>query len=144
MGPSVAATTRIAPTLSNAPTVVKERRDYTRYYLRGKALLHRGERTYCVYTKDMSRSGFCFLHHEQIFPCEKVSLFFLSGTTLEGTVVRCRRIDDDWNAYVYECEGEPCVSDEHRSRTIIEVPADLDEYAHRDPNWRGGKKHAGR
>lgn len=58
-------------------------------------------------------------------------------------LVSFRRIDDEWNAYVYECDAEPCVSEEHRSRTIVEIPAELDEYARRDPTWHGGKKHAG-
>lgn len=58
-------------------------------------------------------------------------------------LVDFRRLDAEWNAYVYECDEEPCVSEEHRSRTILEIPADLDEYARRDPSWHGGKKHAG-
>lgn len=47
----------------------------------------------------------------------------------------------DWNVYTYECENDIC--DPEKSRTVLEVPTDLDEFARRDPNWRGGKIHAG-
>lgn len=58
-------------------------------------------------------------------------------------IVSFRQIDADWNEYVYECESPPCSNEVERSRTVLEIPADLDEYARRDPNWRGGAKHAG-
>ena len=47
----------------------------------------------------------------------------------------------DWNVYTYECENGSC--DPASTRTLIEVPVALDEFANRDPNWRGGKRHAG-
>ena len=46
---------------------------------------------------------------------------------------------DDWNVYTYECEGTDC--DPAVTRTLIEVPHDLDEFASRDPEWRGGGRH---
>lgn len=46
---------------------------------------------------------------------------------------------DDWNVYTYECENEVC--EPAVTRTLVEVPADLDEFARRDPGWRGGGKH---
>lgn len=46
---------------------------------------------------------------------------------------------DDWNVYTYECENETC--DPSVTRTLVEVPVDLDEFAHRDPAWRGGSRH---
>jgi hypothetical protein len=46
---------------------------------------------------------------------------------------------DDWNVYTYECENEIC--DQKVTRTIVEVPRDLDSFARRDPSWRGGGKH---
>ena len=46
---------------------------------------------------------------------------------------------DDWNVYTYECEGTAC--DPTVTRTLIEVPRDLDEFASRDPEWRGGGRH---
>jgi hypothetical protein len=48
---------------------------------------------------------------------------------------------DDWNVYTYECENGIC--DPDITRTFIEVPQDLDVFARRDPEWKGGKKHAG-
>ncbi len=58
-------------------------------------------------------------------------------------IVGFGHLDADWNLYTYECESEPCVSDPSLTRTFIEVPVDLDEFANRDPNWRGGKKWGG-
>jgi len=48
---------------------------------------------------------------------------------------------DDWNVYVYECENERC--DPELSRTLLEVPRVLDEFARRDPTWKDGHRHAG-
>jgi len=48
---------------------------------------------------------------------------------------------DGWNVYTYECENETC--DREVTRTYLEVPTELDEYARRDKNWRGGQRHAG-
>ena len=48
---------------------------------------------------------------------------------------------DDWNVYTYECENDVC--DPDVTRTYLEVPADLDEFATRDPTWHGGEVHAG-
>lgn len=48
---------------------------------------------------------------------------------------------DEWNVYTYECENDTC--DPNVTRTLVEVPRDLDEFANRDPNWRGGKKWGG-
>ena len=47
----------------------------------------------------------------------------------------------EWNVYTYECENGKC--DPAMTRTLIEVPAALDEFANRDPDWHGGKRHAG-
>jgi len=46
---------------------------------------------------------------------------------------------DDWNVYTYECENDVC--DPQVTRTLVEVPVDLDEFANRDPGWRGGGRH---
>ena len=48
---------------------------------------------------------------------------------------------ESWNVYTYECENDVC--DPDVTRTYLEVPAHLDEFANRDPSWRGGKIHAG-
>ena len=52
------------------------------------------------------------------------------------TLMAYRR-EGDWNIYTYECEDSPCGREV--TRTLIEVPVDLDEFARRDPEWRGGK-----
>lgn len=46
---------------------------------------------------------------------------------------------EDWNVYTYECEDTGC--DPEVTRTLVEVPRHLDEFANRDPNWRGGGRH---
>ena len=46
---------------------------------------------------------------------------------------------DDWNVYTYECEDTTC--NPEVTRTLVEVPQHLDEFANRDPQWRGGGRH---
>ncbi len=48
---------------------------------------------------------------------------------------------DEFNVYTYECENDTC--EPAVTRTLLEVPAELDEFARRDPEWRGGARHAG-
>lgn len=43
----------------------------------------------------------------------------------------------EWNVYTFECENDIC--DPASTRTLLEVPRDLDEFARRDPGWRGGR-----
>jgi hypothetical protein len=57
------------------------------------------------------------------------------------TLASFARRGDGWNVYTYECENDVC--DPAMSRTLIEVPEDLDEFARRDAAWRGGRIHAG-
>ena len=45
------------------------------------------------------------------------------------------------NVYTYECDNETC--DPRVTRTLVEVPSELDSFARRDPEWRGGRIHAG-
>ena len=56
------------------------------------------------------------------------------------TLVRFTR-RDRWNVYTYECENDRC--DPAVTRTLVEVPAELDSFARRDPEWRGGRKWGG-
>ena len=56
------------------------------------------------------------------------------------TVVGFRKLEDK-NVYTYECENEIC--DPAVTRTHVEVPRELDTFARRDPEWRGGRRHAG-
>lgn len=46
---------------------------------------------------------------------------------------------EEWNVYTYECENDTC--DPAVTRTLVEVPKELDSFARRDPAWRGGGKH---
>jgi len=48
---------------------------------------------------------------------------------------------DEWNVYTYECENDIC--DPEVTRTLLEIPRELDTFARRDPGWKGGKIHAG-
>jgi hypothetical protein len=48
---------------------------------------------------------------------------------------------EEWNVYTYECENRVC--DPEVTRTLVEVPRELDEFARRDPEWHGGRRHAG-
>ncbi len=54
------------------------------------------------------------------------------------TLCGFRRLED-WNVYVYECENDAC--DPAVTRTLLEVPVSMDEFATRDPNWKGGGRH---
>lgn len=47
----------------------------------------------------------------------------------------------EWNVYTFECEDQSC--DPAVTRTLVEVPQELDEFARRDPNWRGGRRFGG-
>ncbi len=56
------------------------------------------------------------------------------------TLIHFRRAGDR-NVYTYVCENERC--DPEVTKTYLEVPRELDEFARRDPEWHGGKRHAG-
>jgi len=43
---------------------------------------------------------------------------------------------EERNVYTYECENDSCQPTV--TRTLVEVPRDLDEFAQRDPEWRHG------
>ncbi|MEM6457531.1 MAG: hypothetical protein AAF772_20755 [Acidobacteriota bacterium] len=51
-----------------------------------------------------------------------------------------QRLDEDWHRYVYECEPS-CGAEP--TRVWLEVPVVLDQFARRDPTWRGGARHGG-
>ena len=40
---------------------------------------------------------------------------------------------DDWNVYTYVCEGDLCEPED--TRTLVEVPRSLDEFASRSSDW---------
>jgi hypothetical protein len=45
---------------------------------------------------------------------------------------------EEWNVYTYECENATCAPGV--TRTLVEVPMELDDFARRDPQWRGGER----
>ena len=53
-----------------------------------------------------------------------------SYQTLSGFARR-----EELNVYTYECENDIC--DPEVTRTLVEVPRELDEFARRDPTWKG-------
>ena len=75
------------------PLHYENRRSFHRYYMRGKAILRRGDMTLAVYTKDVSRQGFGFYSPMQLLPLEHVQLVLPDGSELELEVTRCRRVD---------------------------------------------------
>ena len=69
----------------------------------------------------------------------------MESINIRNISVRCGNCDtyqtlcgfaraEEWNIYTYECENETC--DAAMTRTLIEVPKQLDEFARRDPSWR--------
>ena len=73
-----------------------------------------------------------------------------ASINIRNVSIKCGRCDtyqtlcgfsqrEGWNVYTYECENDVCPADE--TRTLVEVPAELDEFARRDPGWRGGGRH---
>jgi hypothetical protein len=76
------------------------RRNYHRYYLRGKALLKRGKSVMGAYTKDVSRQGVGFLSPVQLLPKERI-VIHLPTAELSLQVARCRRLDEA----CFECGG---------------------------------------
>jgi PilZ domain len=71
----------------------ENKRNYHRYYMRGKALLKRGDVLFGTYTKDVSRQGLGFLSPVQLMPKERVKLQ-LPTAELSLEVARCRRVDN--------------------------------------------------
>jgi len=83
------------------PTCMGDKRRFPRSYFRGTAALHcrqsfpalpRPDLWYKVYTKDVSRSGVSFLHGEQLFPGEQMTLVLPDGRSRHVEVVRCHRV----------------------------------------------------
>jgi hypothetical protein len=74
------------------PVYPENRRAYHRYYMRGKAVVLRGDTTLAAYTKDVSRQGIGFLSPVQLLPKERVRLC-LPKAQLSLEIVRCRRVD---------------------------------------------------
>lgn len=74
-------------------------RRFRRWNYRVKALLRRHGEIEAILTKDISRMGIAFLHHQQLFPKETVEVLLPDGRCLLVHVSRCARIQDD----CFEC-----------------------------------------
>ena len=82
--------------------ILGDQRRYLRYYFNGRAVLEYDE-TFSsiprehtiahVVTRDVSRSGIAFLHSEQLFPGERISLLLTVGKR-SYVVERCVEHDD--------------------------------------------------
>lgn len=97
------------------PTREEERRRFARRRIRTKALvdivqsLPAFERTpsrHVVFTCDMSRSGFAFLHTEQLYPLEKIRLSLPQKSFLLE-VARCKRYNDQCFMIGAQLLGQP-------------------------------------
>jgi hypothetical protein len=58
------------------------------------------------------------------------------GNCLNYQTLTAYATRDGWNAYTYECDAESC--DPERTRTIVEVPVAIDEFAQSHPDCGGG------
>jgi hypothetical protein len=81
-------------------------RAYHRHYMRGKAILKRGDTLLGTFTKDVSRQGIGFLCPVQLLPKERVKLQ-LPVTELGLEVTRCRRLDKQF----FECGARFALGD---------------------------------
>jgi hypothetical protein len=75
------------------PSYYDNRRAYHRFFMRGKAVLTRGETRIGTFTKDVSRQGIGFLSPVQLLPKEHVRLR-VPTAELNLQVARCRRVTD--------------------------------------------------
>ena len=57
------------------------------------------------------------------------------GRCLNYQTLVAYRPRDTWNVYVYECDATTC--DPEASRTLVEVPQALDEFAQTGPGCGG-------
>jgi hypothetical protein len=81
-----------------SPPMGHNNRAYHRHYMRGKAILKRGDTLIGTFTKDVSRQGIGFLSPVQLLPKERVKLQ-LPVTELGLEVTRCSRLDKEF----FEC-----------------------------------------
>lgn len=84
------------------PTTFDERRSFTRYRLRGKAILElestiptipRRPQKHLVFTYDVARGGLAFLHTEQLYPSE-IGRLWLPTQKVVVQVARCQYLTE--------------------------------------------------
>ena len=86
------------------PADFNDRRQFPRFYIRGKAILKIGDEIACVYTKDVSRNSIAFIHHEQLFPKQRPTLLLPNGMQRTAVIIRCQRIQRK----CFECAARFC------------------------------------
>lgn len=74
------------------PMFHDNRRTYHRYFMRGKAVLKRGQSNIGALTKDISRQGIAFFSPVPLLPKERVILH-MPAAELNLEINRCRRVD---------------------------------------------------
>ena len=74
------------------PLYHDNRRTYHRYFMRGKAVLKRGDAMIGTFTKDVSRQGVGFFSPVPLLPKEHIKLR-VPAAELSLEVTRCRRIE---------------------------------------------------
>ena len=83
-----------------------DRRAFRRVYFRGEAQLTVGEEHFRVYTKDVSRSGMSFLHHKQLFPLDRATIWLSDDESAQLEVVCCMRLGERCYACGTQAVGE--------------------------------------
>ena len=92
------------------PTIFDDRRRFPRFHYRGRAVMEFDKRAYCVYTKNISRCGICFLHFEQLFPLQQGQIWLPWNVRVAFEVTRCVRAGKN----CYEC-GTQFIREEDRA-----------------------------
>jgi hypothetical protein len=82
--------------------------------------------------EDQLREGF-LIRFQAMIDIRQISIKCGHCDTYQTLVGFSRR--EGWHIYTYECENDKC--DPAVTRTLLEVPAHLDEFARRDPAWTG-------
>lgn len=58
------------------------------------------------------------------------------GHCMNYQTLAAYRPREGWNVYTFECESGTC--DVETTRTLVEVPAEIDEFSRRHPDCGGG------
>jgi len=83
------------------PTIEGDRRRFVRYHVRARGILfyrqtlpaiERRQGPHLVLIRNISRSGIGFLHHEQLFPHERFTLWVEGKRRVEVEIAGCRRL----------------------------------------------------
>lgn len=85
------------------PTVDNDKRQFVRFYCSARGILYcrqslpaifRATSEYLVLVTNLSRGGLCFVHQDQLFPRERLSVWVESKRKLDIEITRCRMINE--------------------------------------------------